>query len=81
MKTGVTYRENNVHRTEEAKLAAPNATALVVRDGSHDHDGPRAAFAMNLLGTAIGVGSYHYYHTVVVVATPATPKKDRASGR
>lgn len=35
VKTGVTYRENRVHKTEDAKLAAPNAKALVVKDGSH----------------------------------------------
>lgn len=36
MKTGVTYRENKVHKTDEAKLAAPKARAFVVRDGSQD---------------------------------------------
>lgn len=38
MKTGVTYSEKSVHSTEDAKLAAPNAKALVVKDGSHEDD-------------------------------------------
>ena len=30
--------EKRVHSTDDAKLAAPNARALVVMDGSHDRD-------------------------------------------
>lgn len=48
VKTGVTYSEKSVHSTEDAKLAAPNAKALVVRDGSHEDD----VVAMMLVGPA-----------------------------
>ncbi len=36
VKTGVTYRENSVHKTDDAKLAAPKAKAFVVSDGSQE---------------------------------------------
>lgn len=39
MKTGVTYSENRVHKTDDAKLVAPKAKAFVVRDGSQDEAG------------------------------------------
>ena len=44
--------EKRVHNTDDAKLAAPNAKALVVRDGSHDRDeqrGNRSLFAIAAL--------------------------------
>lgn len=35
----MTYREKSVHKTDDAKLAAPKAKAFVVRDGSQDEAG------------------------------------------
>lgn len=56
-----------MHKTDDAKLAAPNAKALVVKDGSQDE--VMALFAPGLFSktTTRSYGQDHYSTAVPVV--------------
>lgn len=65
--------EKRVHNTDDAKLAAPNAKALVVRDGSHDRDeqrGNRSSCAIAALPPRV-YSIYRGSHDMLVSCSPA----------